>query len=103
MKSLVPCDWLIVGYDGTKQIFRARVPESQMTYSQVKACLARLVAMHSLTDSEIVNASMRSGSRGRSAALDVTRDKGSLRPSFLAGENPRFTATLMPSADLDLR
>jgi len=86
--------WLIEGYDSTKQIFEDRVPLGALSDRQAEELLRRLACKAGLSFREIVNASVKRGTRRHSVHLEVHRDSGPRHFHLTCGDNPWFVASV---------
>jgi hypothetical protein len=87
--------WLIRGYGSTELIFEDRVAVGLLSDRQLEELLQRLTAKAALTYDEIIDASVRRGSKRRSMLLDVQRDNRTPdRYVVTCGDNPYFVASL---------
>ncbi|ACT59954.1 hypothetical protein [Hirschia baltica] len=82
--------WQIEGFDGTKSIFKIRVPVHLLGEKQAEEVLRRLVSQH-LSKDEIIGASLNRKDK-RSTLLDVKRT--SLPFVLSCGENPFYVARI---------
>ena len=93
--------WRITGYDRGTPIFEMKVAFGQLSERKIMQLLKTLVAKAGLTDSEIVGAYAKRGTKLANHLLDVQKD--SSQATYICGSNRYFVANVMDNSGTIVR
>ena len=88
--------WVIVGFNSFEEFYRREITYA-LTVEEMTRILQLLSSRH-LSQDEIVDCSLRRGWKGRKVLLDARKSHVGLF-TIEVGENPYFTATMVPSSE----